>query len=47
MYPKSYYEKNKKQKVDLKEQYYIQHKEQYKAYYMKNNDEIYENRNQY
>ena len=40
---KSYYEKNNKQKVDLKKQYYIQHKEQYKAYYMKNNDEIYKN----
>ena len=47
VYYKSYYEKNNKQKVDLKKQYYIQHKEQYKAYYMKNNDEIYKNRNQY
>ena len=32
--------KNKKQKVDLKKQYYTEHKEQYEAYYMKNNDEI-------
>ena len=47
VYQKSYYEKNKKQKVDLKKQYYIQHKEQYKTYYMKNNDEIYKNQNQY
>ena len=47
VYQKSYYEKNKKQKVDLKKQYYIQHKEQYKTYHMKNNDEIYKNQNQY
>ena len=32
--------KNKKQKVDLKKQYYTEHKEQYEVYYMKNNDEI-------
>ena len=40
VYHKSYYGKNKKQKVDLKKQYYIEHKEQYKAYNMKNIDEI-------
>ena len=38
MYHKSYYEKSKKQKVDLKKQYYIEHKEESKAYYMKNNE---------
>ena len=47
MYHKFYYEKNKKQKVDLKKQYYIEHKEQYKAYYMKNNDGICKKQNQY
>ena len=47
VYHKSYYEKNKKQKVDLKKQYYIEHKEQYKAYYMKNNDGIFKKQNQY
>ena len=47
VYHKSYYEKNKKQKVDLKKQYYIGHKEQCKAYYMKNNDEIRKKQNQY
>ena len=31
-YHKSYYENNKKQKVDSKKQYYIEYKEQYKAY---------------
>ena len=40
VYHKSYYEENKKQKVDLKKQYYSEHKEQIKAYYMKKNDEI-------
>ena len=39
--------KNKKQKVDLKKQYYIERKEQYKAYFMKNNDEIRKKQNQY
>ena len=47
VYHKSYYEKNEKQKIDLKKQYYIGHKEQYKAYYMKNNDEIRKKQNQY
>ena len=31
----------------MKKQYYIEHKEQYKAYYMKNNDEIRKTQNQY
>ena len=39
--------KKGKQKVDLKKQYYIERKEQYKAYYMKNNDEIRKKQNQY
>ena len=47
VYHKSYYGKNKKQKVDLKKQYYIEHKEQYKTYYMRNNDEICKKQNQY
>ena len=47
VYHKSYYEKNKKQKVNFKKQYYIERKEQYKAYYMKNNNEIRKKQNQY
>ena len=39
--------KKGKQKVDLKKQYYIERKEQYKAYYMKNNDEIRKKQNHY
>ena len=31
----------------MKKQYYIEHKEQHKAYYMKNNDEIRKTQNQY
>ena len=32
--------KNKKQKVDLRKQYCMNNKKQYKTYNMKNNDEI-------